>query len=154
MRILPGLFLAIGLGLGSAAMAAPIAGVFNTGESDAVDDASASLDIRFHPCADAPAETCGTIERVRDAAPGDADVLPDGSPLVGFTIVRGLEDKGEGRYRGGRINAVDESIRKDKMVWYGLKVDRQGPDLLKAKGCLGPICPRTMYWSAIDATPE
>ncbi len=139
----------------SVATAAPIEGVFNTGKSDAEETeageaSDATLDIRFHACDAAPEETCGTIVRVRDTSPDEPNVLPDGSPLVGFTIITGLVDKGDGKYRKGRINAVDESIRKDRMVWYGLKLDRESANLLKAKGCLGPICPRTMYWRAIE----
>jgi len=132
--------------------AEPLSGIFNTGVSDVDEIDNTTLDIRFHPCKEDFALTCGTVERVVNPDPEATDVMPDGSPIVGFTMITGLVDKGKGRYRGGKINAVDESISKNKMIWYGLKVDKQSDNSLKAKGCLGPICPRTMIWKAADET--
>lgn len=126
--------------------AASLTGVYNTGVSDVEDSDNVSLNIRFHPCQDDTALTCGTVHRVLNPAPDADDTMPDGTPVLGFTMITGLKDKGDGRYRGGKINAVDESISKDKMVWYGFKLDIQDDGSLKAKGCLGPICPRTMVW--------
>ena len=127
--------------------AANLSGTYNTGVSDVEATGASSLDILFHPCSGDEALTCGTVQRVVNPAPDAQDAMPDGTPVVGFTMITGLKDKGKGRYRGGRINAVDESLSKGKMIWYGFKVDVQDDGGLKAKGCLGPICPRTMKWA-------
>ena len=132
------------------ATAATIAGVYNTGLSDVDDDETGTLDIRFHPCKDEPDETCGTVEAANNPSNPDApDVLPDGSPLVGFTMIKGLVDKGDGKFRKGKINAIDESFDKGKMVWYDVKIDDEASQL-KVKGCVRFICPRTMYWQKIS----
>ncbi|MEL7485660.1 MAG: DUF2147 domain-containing protein [Pseudomonadota bacterium] len=129
------------------AHAAPIEGVYNTGVSEVEGADEATLDIEFHPCADDGAKTCGTILRVVNPSPDASDVMPDGSPVVGFEMINGLKDKGDGKFRGGRINAVDESLEKGKMMWYGLKIDQLGGGDLKVRGCLSVICGRTMVWS-------
>ncbi len=135
------------------AHAANLSGVYNTGASDVEATGASSLDILFHPCSDNEVLTCGTVQRVVNPAPDAQDAMPDGTSVVGFTMITGLKNKGEGRYRGGRINAVDESLSKGKMIWYGFKVDVEDDGGLKAKGCLGPICPRTMKWAKTVAQP-
>ena len=135
---------------GAPAAAAPLTGVYNTGASDVDGAEDASLNIRFHACKDDAARTCATVVEVVNPAPDAKKHLPDSSPIVGFTMIKGLKDKGEGKYRGGKINAIDESIADGEMKWYGLKVTNQFDGTLKAKGCLGPICPRTMIWTAVE----
>ena len=127
--------------------AAPLDGVFNTGVSEVESANEATLDIKFHPCTDDAKRTCGTILRVVNSSPDAADIMPDGSPVVGFEMITDLKDKGDGKYRGGRINAVDESLEKGKMMWYGLKIDQLDGGDLKVRGCLSVICGRTMTWS-------
>ena len=132
------------------ATAAPLTGTYNTGASDVEGTDSASLDIRFHACATDPELTCGTIVRLVNPSPNSSSTMPDGSPVVGFVMITDLKEKSAGKYRGGKINAVDESISKGKMTWYGLKVDNSFDGTLTAKGCLGPFCPRTMIWKLVD----
>jgi len=78
-------------------------------------------------------------------------MLPDGNPIVGYVMVTGLKVKKPGKYRGGKILAVDESMVKGKMDWYGLKIDDNYDGTLTATGCLGYICPRKMTWTAVAA---
>ena len=136
------------------ASAEPLSGVYNTGVSELEEADAASLNIRFHPCEDDSTLSCATIVEVVNPAPDAKTILPDGSPIVGFTMIKDLKDKGDGKYRGGKINAIDESIEDGEMKWYGLKVTNQFDGTLKAKGCLGPICPRTMIWTAVDAAVD
>ncbi|MEM9168274.1 MAG: DUF2147 domain-containing protein [Pseudomonadota bacterium] len=141
-------------GAPSSAAAAPPPGVYNTGASDAVEDIPSTLDFAFHPCADEADRVCASVVRVVDPEPDQPETMPDGQPIVGFTFITGLKDKGDGEYRGGRVNAIDESLDKDKMVWYGVKVDLQEDGSLKAKGCLAFICPRTVYWKRVSDGAE
>lgn len=130
-----------------------IDGIYNTGASQEEDGPSGTLDVEFHPCADDEERSCGTIVRVNNPAPNSGDTLPDGSPIIGFTMITGLKDKGDGEYRGGKINAIDESLSKDEMIWYGVKIDQEDGQL-KVKGCLGFICPKTMYWKKVNPVVE
>ena len=132
------------------ASATSIEGVFNTGASEVETASGESLDIRFHPCPDDATLTCGTIVDVLNVAPGDDTTMPDGSPVVGFQMISALEYKGEGKYRRGKINAVDESIEKNKMIWYGLKIDHLKDGELKVRGCISFVCGRTMYWKPVS----
>lgn len=134
----------------TATSAETIEGVFNTGATDVEDGPGGTLDVRFHPCKDDLGRTCGTVQAIHDPDPDQTnELMPDGSPIIDFTMIRDLEPKGDGAFRDGKINAVDESLRKGKMVWYGVKVDLLPSGELQLKGCLGFICPRTMYWSPV-----
>ncbi len=137
----------------SAAAAATLSGVFNTGASDEEGSPAGTLDVSFGPCADDPEKSCGVIVAIRDPDP-DAmgDKMPDGSPIIGFAMVKDLEDEGDGEFRDGKINAVDESLSKGKMVWYGVKIDALDDGRLKVRGCLAFICPRTFYWPPAEAS--
>ncbi|MEO0398613.1 MAG: DUF2147 domain-containing protein [Pseudomonadota bacterium] len=137
-------------GISGLAHAETLSGVYNTGRSSVDDTQSGTLDVKFHPCKDDIALSCGTVVRVVDPAdPSNPQTMPDGQPMVGFTMVTGLEDQGEGKFRGGKINAVDESLDEDKMIWYGVKIDVEDDGRLKLKGCLGFVCPRTLYWTPV-----
>lgn len=146
----------IAVGSFSAAMATTIEGTFNTGQSEMENSGGGALEVKFHPCADDPQLSCGTVVRIVDQAdPNEPAVMPDGSDLLGFVMVTGLKHKGDGQYRGGKINAVDESIDKGEMAWYGVKVDVLDDGRLKLKGCVGFVCPRTLYWAPVeDAEPS
>ena len=134
------------------AQATTLDGVFNSGESERETEEGGTLDVKFHPCPYDQALSCGTVVAFHDDGDPDAEqMMPDGSPLVGFTMITDLENRGDGKFRDGKINAVDESIEKDKMVWYGVKVDALEDGRLKLRGCLGFVCPRTMYWTAVAA---
>ena len=125
-------------------------GVFNTGPSLEKEADGASLNIRFHPCAENADEICATVlETIEPNGPSGKTVLPNGEPVVGFTFIRDLKSKGEGKYRDGKIAAIDESLIKGKMVWYGIKIDENPDGTLSATGCLGFICPRKMLWTTV-----
>ncbi len=139
---------AMTIGVVMALPANAIEGVYNTGVSDDEGDQQ-SLDVKFHPCEGDAALTCATVIHVRNMT--DPLVLPDDRPVIGFTMIKNLKKKGDGRYRKGRINAVDESIRKGKMKWYGVKVDTRDDGALEVRGCVANVCPRTMVWTPVDA---
>ncbi|MEM6415123.1 MAG: DUF2147 domain-containing protein [Pseudomonadota bacterium] len=132
-----------------AAQADVLGGLFNTGTSDRNENQRGTLNIEFHACEEDPALSCGTVKEFIDPAPDAVMVLPDGSPMVGFTMIKGLKDKGKGKFRGGKINALDESIEKGEMVWYGVKINKVDDGTLEIKGCLGPFCPRTLVWTPV-----
>ncbi len=141
----------LGLVLITSASAAPLEGTFNTGQSGADGGADGTLDVKFNPCKENPALVCGTVVRVVNDDPADTKTkMPDGSDLLGFVMVKGLKDKGEGKYRGGKINAVAESLHSGEMAWYGLKVDVLEDGRLEMKGCVGFICPETFFWAPAD----
>ena len=133
-----------------AASASEISGLYNTGESGEVESVDGSLDVRFQPCGSDPERICAVIEAAHEGEGGEgATQMPDGQPIVGFTMIEGLEPRGRGRFRDGKVNAVDESLEKGKMVWYGVKVNRLDSGDLEVTGCLAFICPRTMRWTRI-----
>ncbi|MHA7872824.1 MAG: DUF2147 domain-containing protein, partial [Hyphococcus sp.] len=129
------------------ASANSLLGLYNTGEASEVDTVSGTLDVRFQPCADDSARMCGVIEAAHEGANGGGQThMPDGQPIIGFTMITGLKPRGDGRFRDGKINAVDESLEKGKMIWYGVKIDQRGDGDLELTGCLAFICPRKMLW--------
>lgn len=129
-----------------------LSGEFNTGPSLEKDAAGASLNIRFHPCAEDKALICATVlDAVEPNGPSGRDVLPNGDPVVGFVFIRDLRPKGNGEYRDGKIAAIDESLIKGKMIWYGIKIDDNFDGTLAATGCLGFICPRKMVWTSVGS---
>ncbi len=132
------------------AQAEALSGDFNTGPSLEEEANGASLNIRFHPCTDNVTLTCATVlEAVEPGGLSGRSVLPTGDPVVGFVFIRDLEAKGGGEYRGGKIAAIDESLIKGKMIWYGIKIDDKFDGTLAATGCLGFVCPRKMVWTAV-----
>ena len=136
--------------LNGPALAETLSGDFNTGPSLEAEANGASLNIRFHPCKDDKALTCATVlEAVEPNGPSGRNVLPTGDPVVGYVFIRDLKAKGGGEYRGGKIAAIDESLIKGKMIWYGIKIDDKFDGTLAATGCLGFICPRKMVWTAV-----
>lgn len=127
-------------------------GVFNTGPSLEEAANGASLNIRFHACAEESDKICATVlEAVEPNGPSGKSVLPNGQPVVGFVFIEDLEPKGVGKYRDGKIAAIDESLIKGKMIWYDIKIDDNFDGTLAATGCLGFICPRKMRWTAVSA---
>lgn len=147
------LFASLALSAASAPPSASnLSGDFNTGPSLEKEAAGASLNIRFHPCTEDQSLTCATVlDAVEPNGPSGRDVLPSGEPVVGFVVVRDLRSKGNGEYRDGKIAAIDESMIKGKMIWYGIKIDDNFDGTLAATGCLGFICPRKMTWTAVGA---
>lgn len=151
MKISAILFAAVAAStLSGPALAEALSGDFNTGPSLEAEANGASLNIRFHPCTDDQALTCATVlEAIEPNGPSGRNLLPTGDPVVGFVLIRDLEAKGGGEYRGGKIAAIDESLIKGKMIWYGIKIDDKFDGTLAATGCLGFICPRKMVWTAV-----
>ena len=136
----------------SPAAAGGLTGDFNTGPSLEKEAHGASLNIRFHPCADNQETICATVlETVEPNGPSGKTALPNGEPVVGFVFIKGMKPDGEGRYRDGKIAAIDESLIKGRMIWYGIKIDDNFDGTLAATGCLGFICPRKMLWTAVGA---
>jgi len=139
------------LALSASAHAASLGGVFNTGPSLEEEAAGASLNISFHPCSDDEALYCATVlETIEPAGPSGRTVLPNGEPIIGYVFISGLKPNGEGEFRSGKIAAIDESLIKGKMIWYGLKIDENADGSLTATGCLGFICPRKMLWTKVS----
>lgn len=130
--------------------ASDVYGLYNTGRSTVDANETGTLDVELHPCANDVALLCGTVRALRDQSdPGAPTTMPDGRPIVGFTMIERLEPRGPGKWRDGRINAVDESLDKGKMVWYGLKLDSRDEASVTLTGCLGFICPRKIVWRRV-----
>lgn len=126
-------------------------GIFNTGPSLEKEANGASLNIRFHACGEDSDKICATVlETIEPNGPSGKSVLPNGQPVVGFVFIKDLEAKGEGKYRDGKIAAIDESLIKGKMIWYDIKIDENVDGTLAATGCLGFICPRKMRWTTVS----
>ena len=78
----------------SNAHAEGLSGVYNTGPSETEGAAGASLNVEFHPCEQDTECYCATVlEIVEPEGPTGEDVLPDGSPVVGYVFVTGLKHK-------------------------------------------------------------
>jgi len=145
------IFLALIGGASAVAKAETLTGLYNTGPSQVEEADGASLNIRFHECDYDTALICATVvEVIEPNTPSGQDILPDGEPIIGYVMIKDLKSKGKGKYRGGKIASLDESMVKGKMLWYGLKIDDTYNNELKARGCLGIVCPRTMFWTAVD----
>lgn len=128
-----------------------LAGVFNTGPSLEEAANGASLNIHFHPCTDDETLVCATVlKTVEPGGPSGKTVLPNGDPVIGFVFIRDLKPRGEGKWRDGKIAAIDESLIKGKMVWYGVKIDDRFDGTLEATGCLAFLCPRRMTWTTVE----
>lgn len=86
-------------------------------------------------CEDDPAKICGTITDIIDN---------ENRESVGKPIILDMEDKGNGKFRGGKIYAPDQ----DK--WYNSRMVFKG-DVLAVYGCVagGLIC-RGQDWSRIE----
>ncbi len=128
------LLLMIALLLPGLANAAVLTGVFQT----APGDTGKFLHVQMGPCADDASKTCGTIIRVYNA---DASMDTE-SENIGKPIVWDMEDKGNGKWGGGKIWAPD----RDKT--YNSKMRIEG-NLLKVEGCVAIFC-RSMTWQKVQ----
>lgn len=125
--------------------------LYNTGPSTVNEAKDASLNIRFYPCANDGALFCARVVAIIEPnGPSGQDMAPDGKPVIGYEVITGLKSKGKGKYRGGTIVALDESILKGKIIRYGIKIDDMSGGDLHARGCLGFICPRKMIWTVVE----
>lgn len=146
-----------------------LTGIYNTGKTDPESPSPTTLNVEFHACAaadqggndeagaddagdrkedDAP-RICATIIEIVDPLPDQPQTMPNGASIVGFQLVRNLKDKGDGAYRRGRINAVDESIEEGEMKWYGVRVNKLEDGNLEVSGCVGFLCPKTFIWTRV-----
>ncbi len=133
-----------------AALAGGLSGDYNTGPSLVEEAKGASLNIRFHPCTDDATTVCASVlAMIEPQGPSGRTTLPNGDPVVGAVMIRKLTTKRENEYRGGEILAIDESMKKGKMLWYGLKIDKNSDGALAVTGCLAFICPRKMVWTPV-----
>lgn len=152
MKILSKTFAAAAL-LFVAGPAFALEGVYNTGVSESVEDQGGTLDVEFGPCLEAPDLFCGTVIAVNNPDASGDGAMPNGEPVIGFVMIRDLEPRKHDRYRDGKINAVDESIDKDEMIWYSVKIDALENGDIEVRGCAGFLCGRTMLWKRIDLAP-
>ena len=83
-------------------------------------------------CASDASKYCGIIKNV---------VGNDNTSIIGKTIIKNMEDRGNGNYAGGQIWAPDE----DK--WYRSKMKLNSNGMLRVSGCVlgGAIC-RGQTW--------
>ena len=151
VKLFQPVMLAVVLLLAPYAYAEGLSGVYNTGPSETDGAAGASLNVEFSPCLQNAERYCATVlEVVEPEGPSGEDLLPDGSPVVGYVFITGLKLKKEGKFRGGKILAVDESIADGKMKWFDVKIDDNFDGTLTTTGCLAFICPRKMTWTRVE----
>ena len=90
--------------------------------------------VTIAPCASDASKFCGTIVNI---------VNNDNTSSIGATIIKDMEDKGNGKYSGGQIWAPDE----DK--WYKAKMKLNSNGTLTVSGCvLGGVICRDQEWTA------
>ncbi|MCC6006838.1 MAG: DUF2147 domain-containing protein [Rhodobacteraceae bacterium] len=130
------------LALGMAAMmAGPLAAQSGAGTSPAglwqteAGEQGGFLHVRLARCG---AEYCGTIERAFDR-PGAEN---RGYAHLGKPIIWGMEPRGAGNWRGGRVWAPDQDRT------YNARMEMQGPNALSVSGCVLGIC-RAQVWQRL-----
>ena len=127
------ILLALALVLPSLANAGALTGVFQTEPGDE----GGVLHVGMAPCAVDAALTCGTILRAY-SADGSANT---GYEHLGKPIVWAMEDKGNGKWGGGKIWAPDRNKT------YASKMSLNG-NILQVKGCVAFIC-RNQNWVVV-----
>ena len=140
------------------ALAAPaqadiIGKTFNTGQSEEVESQSNSLNILFEPCDFDTTKICGRVTEIilpDGSVLADDSIMPDGSVLQGSYMIESLIEEAPGQYRKGRVLAPDESLRDEKMKYYGFRVDENDDGTITAAGCILTLCPRKLVWSPIN----
>ena len=118
---------ALTIGLGSAAWADPVEGVWKT----QVDD-GAYAHVTISACG---ADYCGVISRTFN------DTGEYKSPNLGRKLVWDMTPSGGGAYKSGKIwQPSTDKIYRSKMALSG--------NTLKVSGCVGPIC-KKQTWSRV-----
>ena len=109
----------------------------------------ANATVRIGPCADAPDTPCGVVASadIPEGEPttdvNNRDESLRGQPIIGLTMLDGFEWS-RGKWRKGRIyNPEDGKSYKSSM-----EVEDDAPDILKVKGCIGPLC-QTQRWTRV-----
>ena len=139
---------------GATVASADIVGkTFNTGAGGEVESLTNTLDIHFEPCESNSERICGRVANI--VLPDgtyltEPSIMPDGTVLQNMYLITDLEAKGGGKYRGGRVFVVDESIRDEKMKYYGFIVDENDDNTITVAGCIGIICPRKLVWTVVN----
>lgn len=84
-------------------------------------------------CSDGSGNYCGTIIDI---------VNNENKSSIGSPIITGMEDRGNGRYRGGQIWAPDQD------QWYNSRMNLESDGTLSVYGCVagGLIC-RGQEWT-------
>lgn len=87
-------------------------------------------------CDDGSGSYCGEIVEIIDN---------ENDSALGVTIITGMEDRGNGRYRGGRIYAPDQD------QWYNSRMNIESDGTLAVYGCVagGLIC-RGQTWTRVQ----
>lgn len=118
---------ALGIGLGGAALADPVEGVWKT----QVDD-GAYAHVTISSCG---AALCGVITRTFN---GSGEYK---SPNIGKQLVWDMAPAGSGAYKSGKIwQPSTDKIYRSKMSLSG--------NTLNVSGCVGPIC-KKQTWSRV-----
>ena len=88
--------------------------------------------VNIAPCGDNSGDICGVITDIIDN---------ENRSAVGTAIIKGMEDRGNGRYRGGQIYAPDQER------WYNSRMNLEDDGSLEVYGCVagGLIC-RGQTW--------
>jgi len=121
---------AAALMLPMAAYAGTVNGIYQTEKNDE----GAYLLIKFGPCQNNKALSCGIIHRAVDAKGASTTDYEH----IGKAIVWGMKDKGNGKYGSGKIWAPDTGKT------YSSKMEMKGKNL-KVSGCVAIIC-RAQTW--------
>jgi uncharacterized protein (DUF2147 family) len=103
------------------------------------------------PCSASSAETCGTItwlkEPTEDGRPVHDLHNPDPAlrarPVIGVTVIRGMQPAGPGRWTGGRL--YDPETGKS----YKGRLTALGGGRLKVEGCVLLLC-QAQTWTRAD----
>jgi uncharacterized protein (DUF2147 family) len=111
-------------------------GVFGTWKTEEKDDGR-FLHVEVHPCADKPAQTCGTIA----AAFGGASEANIGKPIIWEMAP---QRKKANRWDDGKIWKVDD----DKV--YNSEMELRDDGILEVSGCIlgGLIC-KSQEWNRV-----
>ncbi len=126
---------------------------FNTGQSEEVESQSNTLNILFELCDFDDSMICGRVMEIilpDGSVFAEDSIMPDGTVLQGSYMIQNLVEEAPGQYRKGRILAPDESLRDEKMKFYGFRVDENDDGTITAAGCILTLCPRKLIWSPLN----
>ena len=92
---------------------------------------------------------CGTVASadIPEGAPttdvNNKDETLRDQPIVGLTMLDGFEWRG-GKWKRGRIYNPEDG----KSYKSSIALDADDPNILKVKGCIGPLC-QTQRWTRV-----
>lgn len=125
----------------SSAWSEVVSGVFKTNPSE---ETGGYLHIKFAPCVDDKAMSCGTIETA---------IRKDGSKNenyehLGELMVWNMKAGTEGRYKGGKIWDPSENNEDGSKKIYNSKMELKG-NILEVQGCILFFC-KGQDWERVD----